>query len=160
MDDRLRRIADEWADTLDRLNIAFGAPPFALPSKTYAWWLSRSKQLMLIADDLTRRTLGIADRLDGRVGQHLDGAHVDELCDDVRVIIGMSSGRFFGLRGGSTAVHSSLALYCCRACLGGWFLTTWGGWMCRCCSFYDGNNGILDSFENAIRLPARWRHAG
>jgi hypothetical protein len=158
MDDRLRRIHEEWDVNFDRLAIAHTPPPFGMPRGQRGWWLPRSKQLILIADDLSRATRSLAEKLDGIVG-HQD-TYLDELSEDVRLIIGTSSGRFYGLRGGSNAVHSSLGLYRCRQCRGAWFLTEWGSWTCRCCGFYDGNAGVLDQFTDVVKLPARWRHAG
>lgn len=152
IDDRLQRIQAEWRVAARRIGLRFSAPPFVVPKGTYTLWLPQAKQLMLIADDLARPTLRAADALDALVGQHLEGAHVGDLDEDVRVVIGLSNSRFYGLRGGALSVHSTLGLKQCRVCRHWWFLLEWAGWACRCCGAYSGNAGIAESFTDMVKL--------
>jgi hypothetical protein len=157
--DRLRRNADEWLDTLERLGIAYGASPLTPRTNTRTWWLPASKQLILVVSRLTKATIAIAEDFDQQLAHYVVGAHLDELDDDIRVVVGLSGGRFFGLRGGSYKVHSAAGLYRCDYCRGAWFLTEWGSWACRCCGYYRGNAGVRDRFTDVVPLPADWRHS-
>lgn len=144
----------EWRRIFDRLRVHVSTPPFLCPEPLRTLWLPASRQVVLLASDLARPTLRHADALDSLVGPR---PFVDELDEDQRVVLALRGGRFFGLRGGSLAVHSALALYRCASCRRWWFLAEWGSWRCQCCGSYDGNAGIVEQFADVIALPATRR---
>jgi len=152
--DDLTRLRSKWLATFQALGVCVSRPPFATRDPHRIIWLPKSDQAVFIAEVISADVRRCANALDHLIG---DRGHVDplELTEDLRVVIGLPSGRFFGFRGGALAVHAdSVDLNRCVHCRHWWFCLQWGGWECRCCGRYDGNSHIVEQFSNSIRLAS------
>lgn len=153
-DDSVVRLRDEWLATLHTLGVRVGRLPFSTRDADRVIWLPKSDQAVFVAGAISGDVRRRADALDQLIG---DRGHADplEMTEDLRVVIGLPSDRFFGLRGGALSIHAdSVDLNRCVHCRHWWFCLQWGGWECRCCGRYDGNSHIVEQFSNSIRLAS------